>query len=146
MKTLLLCSILILLFGSAGCMSASSPPAVIQGASGFDMTVTSKSLDYPVYVAAPATAGKYPGIVLIHSFNGLEPGYRTLVDRFAAQGYVVIAPQWQTFNKSPSDGDVSSLVAASTAYLKSRPDVDPASLGLTGFCAADGTPCSSCPR
>ncbi|MDD1704321.1 MAG: dienelactone hydrolase family protein [Methanoregula sp.] len=44
-------------------------------------------------MTAPEEAGPYPGIVLIHSFNGLEPGYLTLADRFAARDYVVIAPQ-----------------------------------------------------
>lgn len=143
MKKLLLCIGLILLFASAGCMSATNPrpaaPGTIPGTTlrseGTNMTVTSGGLAYPVYVGAPVGAGKYPGIVLMHSFNGLEPGYRTLVDRFSAEGYVVIAPQWQTFNKSPPDEDVGSLISASTAYLKSRPDVDSSELGLTGFCA-----------
>lgn len=87
------------------------------------------------HVTAPGGAGPYPGIVLLHSFNGLEPGYLTLVDRFAARGYVVIAPQWRTFNKSPSDEVVGSLISSGVAFLKARPDVDTTKLGLTGFCA-----------
>ncbi len=77
----------------------------------------------------------HPGIVLLHSFNGLEPGYLTLVDMFASEGYVVIAPQWQTFNKSPDDEEVQALVVSGVSYLKGRPDVDAQHLGLTGFCA-----------
>jgi carboxymethylenebutenolidase len=73
--------------------------------------------------------------VLIHSFNGLEPGYLILVDLFAAKGYVVIAPQWQTFNKSPGDNEVKILIESATGYLKTRADVDTQHLGLTGFCA-----------
>ena len=65
------------------------------------INISSNGQNYPAYVSAPVGTGKYPGIVLIHSFNGLEPGYLTLVDMFASKGYVVIAPQWQTFNKSP---------------------------------------------
>jgi len=137
--------ILAALLASAGCSSGSvsepaanaQPPAGQAGtaATGSDITITAMNLAYPAYIAAPSSPGTYPGIVLIHSFNGLEPGYRTLVDRFAADGYVVIAPEWQTINTSPPDEEVGSLITAGVAYLKSRPDVDPARLGLTGFCA-----------
>jgi len=146
MKKLLFAAVVALTIVSAGCMTASrplqenlpaaSPPSLAGTAfSGSDLTITSMGLAYPAYVAAPSAPGTYPGIVLIHSFNGLEPGYLTMVDRFAEQGYVVIAPRWQTFNASPPDEDVGSLIAAGVAYLKSRPDVDPARIGLTGFCA-----------
>jgi len=90
---------------------------------------------YPAYLAAPASAGKWPGIVLIHSFYGLGPGYKTLVDNFAKEGFVVIAPEWQTFNKTPDDNTVGQLIKDSVAYLKTRDDVNSSDLGLTGFCA-----------
>ena len=72
---------------------------------------------------------------MIHSFNGLEPGYKTLVDNFAKEGFVVIAPEWQTFNKTPDDNTVGQLIKDSVAYLKIRDDVNSSDLGLTGFCA-----------
>ena len=56
----------------------------------------SRRAAYPAYVAAPADAGRHPGLVLLHSFNGLEPGYRTMVDEIAGAGFVVVAPEWQT--------------------------------------------------
>ena len=87
-----------------------------------------------------------PGIVLLHSFNGLEPGDFTLVDMFASEGYVVIAPQWQTFNKSPDDEEVQALVVSGLSYLKARPDVDAQHLGLTGSAPEGGIRCFSCPR
>ncbi len=36
---------------------------------------------YSAYIAAPVTAGKHPRLVLLHSFNGLEPGYKDLCNR-----------------------------------------------------------------
>jgi carboxymethylenebutenolidase len=48
---------------------------------------------------------------------------------------VVIAPEWQTFNKTPDDSTVSQLIEDSVAYLKTRNDVNSSDLGLTGFCA-----------
>ena len=97
--------------------------------------ITSENRNYPAYIAAPATKGNYPAIVLIHSFKGFEPGYGKMVDRMAADGYVVIAPFWQTYSKSPSDAEVEALIRKSIAYLDKREDVDSERLGLTGFCA-----------
>ena len=102
---------------------------------GTDVDVESGGQAYASYLAAPTTGGPYPGIVLVHSFNGLEEGYRTLTDRLAAQGFVVLAAGWQTFERGPSDATVGQLLADSVALLSAREDVDPARLGLTGFCA-----------
>jgi carboxymethylenebutenolidase len=99
------------------------------------VNITSNFKVYPAYMAAPAAEGDYPAIVLIHSFKGFEPGYQTMVNRMAEEGYVVIAPFWQTYNVSPSDKEVEALIRNSTAYLKTRDDVDSRRLGLTGFCA-----------
>jgi len=99
------------------------------------VNITSEGQDYPVYTAAPAAEGNYSAVVLLHSFNGLEPGYRDMVDRMAADGFVVVAPEWQTYSRSPPDSEVEALVRNSVTYLESRDDVDPEKLGLTGFCA-----------
>ncbi len=53
----------------------------------------------------------------------------------AADGFVVVAPQWQTYSRSPPDSEVEALVRNSVIYLEGRDDVDPEKLGLTGFCA-----------
>lgn len=99
------------------------------------VNITSGNKTYDAYVAAPVEKGNYPGIVLIHSFKGFEPGYQAMIDKMAADGYVVIAPFWQTYSNSPSDAEVKALVTKSVNYLQKRPDVDSEKLGLTGFCA-----------
>jgi len=99
------------------------------------VNLTSENRTYPAYTAAPAAEGNYPAIVLIHSFKGFEPGYGKMVNRMAADGYVVIAPFWQTYSTSPSDAEVEALVRKSIAYLDKRENVDSERLGLTGFCA-----------
>lgn len=101
----------------------------------FKVNITSENRTYPTYVAAPAAEGRYPTIVLIHSFKGFEPGYKKIVDRMAADGYVVVAPFWQTYSNSPSDPEIEALVRKSINYLETRKDVDSKRLGLTGFCA-----------
>src|SRR5215213_9727991 len=83
--------------------------AFAQEAQSSDVDITSGGKAYKSYLAAPSSGGPYPGIVLIHSFNGLEEGYKTMVDQFAAQGFVVLAVGWQTFEKQPSDDVVQQL-------------------------------------
>lgn len=100
-----------------------------------DVEVTSDGQTYPSYLAAPSEGGPYPAVILIHSFRGLEEGYKTMTDQFAAEGFVVLAVGWQTFEQSPADAVVQQLVTDSIAYLSARDDVDPARIGLTGFCA-----------
>ncbi len=100
-----------------------------------DVEVNSGGQAYQSYLAAPTEGGPYPGIVLVHSFNGLEQGYRDMVDQFAAEGFVVLAVGWQTFERQPSDDTVKQLTEDSIAFLTARDDVDPERLGLTGFCA-----------
>jgi carboxymethylenebutenolidase len=99
------------------------------------VNITSQNKVYQAYVAAPAAKGKYPAVVLIHSFFGFQPGYKDLVDKMAEEGYVVLAPFWQTYSTSPSDAEVEALIRNSTVYLDQRDDVDSEKLGLTGFCA-----------
>jgi len=100
-----------------------------------DIEVLSDERAYPSYLAYPAAEGAYPPVVLIHSFNGLQDGYREMTDAFAAEGFVVLAIGWQSFERSPADALVEQLLRDSIAFLSARADVDPMRVGLTGFCA-----------
>jgi carboxymethylenebutenolidase len=84
-----------------------------------------------------------PGLVLIHEWHGLTPGVRTLVDRFAAEGFVVLAPDLYHGAIAKDDAHAASLmqamktedamhdVAAAVAALKAR---GCAKVGIVGFC------------
>ena len=98
-------------------------------------SITAEGRTYPAYVAAPATGGQHPALVLLHSFNGLEPGYRTMCDEIAGAGFVVVAPEWQTYGQRAGDDEVESVIRSAVGFLQNRSDVDAARLGLTGFCA-----------
>lgn len=100
-----------------------------------DVDITSDGQAYASYLAYPEEEGTYPGIVLIHSFNGMEQGYRDMTDAFAAEGFVVLAVGWQTFERGPSDELMEQLMLDSIDFLSAREDVDAEKLGLTGFCA-----------
>jgi carboxymethylenebutenolidase len=137
MRKLALCLMMIVLVAVSGCAQTekSDETAAIEQISSERVNISSGSLSYPAYLAAPGKEGIWPGVVMIHSFNGLEPGYLSLADRLAAEGYVVIAPEWQTFNRTPSDESVGRLIQDCSALLKERDDVQADKLGLTGFCA-----------
>jgi carboxymethylenebutenolidase len=102
---------------------------------GTAVNVVSGGKAYASYLAAASGAGKKPAILLIHSFNGLEQGYKDMADAMAADGFVVLEIGWQTFERSPSDAVVSDLVRDGISLLRDRQDVDAKRLGLTGFCA-----------
>lgn len=120
-----------LLFSGVVMAQETSDMAVESG----EVEVVSGGQAYLSYLAAPAEDGPYPGVVLIHSFNGLEDGYRTMTDRLAAEGFVVLAVGWQTFERSPTDETMAQLLQDSVAFLSARENVDAEKLGLTGFCA-----------
>jgi carboxymethylenebutenolidase len=44
------------------------------------------------YVSRPSDSERHPGLVLIHEIWGLNPQIEKVADRFAAEGYVVVAP------------------------------------------------------
>lgn len=135
MKTLIICLLVIALVGISGCTGNERSMTVGYRAEGATLEIVSGNMTYPAYLAAPSGEGKKPAVVLIHSFNGLEPGYRNLTVKLAQEGYVVLSPEWQTFEKRPGDEVMERLIRDSAAYLRTRQDVDANRLGLTGFCA-----------
>ncbi len=114
---------------------ALSSLALGQAVKGTDINVTSGGKAYKSYLSAPASATAKPAVILLHSFNGLEQGYRDLVDELAGAGYVTLALGWQTFEKEPSDATVRALVEDGLKALAARNDVNMNAVGLTGFCA-----------
>jgi len=102
------------------------------------------------YLAAPATTGKKPGLIVIHEWWGLDNWIREQTDRFASQGYVAVAPDLyrgkvaktpeeahELMRGLPEDRAMADMKAAFD-YLASRPDVDPRYIGVIGWCMGGG--------
>ena len=101
------------------------------------------------YVAAPQTKERRPAIIVIQEWWGLTDHIKDVARRYAAEGYVAIAPDLYSRlgNALTTDpGEAGKLMNtlqqedgledlnATVAYLKSVPEIDASRLGVTGFC------------
>ena len=97
------------------------------------------------YLALPETPNGI-GLIVIQEWWGLVPHIKAVVDRFAAAGYVALAPDLYkgTTTKSPDEAQrlfmalniEQSAQELETAidYLLKQPDVKTKKLGVVGFC------------
>jgi carboxymethylenebutenolidase len=101
------------------------------------------------YVAAPQTKERRPAIIVIQEWWGLTEHIKDVAKRFAAEGYVAIAPDLYSrlgYALTTDPGEAGKLMNtlqqedglkdlnATVAYLKSVPEVDATRIGVTGFC------------
>src|SRR3954470_8301773 len=112
-------------------------------------TIQLKSADgfgFSAYVAGGANAGK--GLVVVQEIFGVNHHIRDMADRFAAQGYAVVAPalfdraekgvelgytqgdidKGREYRMKLSDADVMKDIEAAAAHLSGR------KLGIVGYC------------
>jgi len=120
---------------------------------GADITLTVP--DAPpmaAFVARPATPGPRPGLLLFQEAFGVTGHIRGLAGRFAAEGYVVIAPElfhrrapgfqgsYDNFDavrplvQGLTTAGLEADIRAAHAWLTSDPGVDRARTHAVGFC------------
>jgi carboxymethylenebutenolidase len=94
--------------------------------------------EVPVEVAKPARAGPHAPVLYIHARRGLEDEDRTHMRELAAQGFLVLAPDWQKANMierwpdrhyPESEDDVEAGLNA----LLARTDVCKGAVGVVGI-------------
>ncbi|MEP6464275.1 MAG: dienelactone hydrolase family protein [Frankiaceae bacterium] len=97
------------------------------------------------YLATPP-GGSGTGIVVIQEWWGLVPHIESVCDRFAAQGYVALAPDLfhGVSTRGPDEAgkllmglamdQAAKDIAGAAAYLTGRSDVTGAGVGVVGFC------------
>lgn len=101
------------------------------------------------FVAAPQTKEKRPAVIVIQEWWGLTDHIKDIARRYAAEGYVAVAPDLYSrlgYALTTDAGEAGKLMKmlqqedglkdlnATVAYLKSVPEVDGARIGVTGFC------------
>jgi len=105
------------------------------------------------YVAAPSTTAKCPALIVVQEWWGLNDHIKDIARRFAAEGYVAIAPDLysrmghvQTTDSKEAgrlmsklkEDEVLSDLSATVTYIQKAPEVDAGRVGVTGFCMGGG--------
>lgn len=103
----------------------------------------------PGYLAQPAKAGKYPGVVVIQEWWGLEPHIQDVARRFAREGFIALAPDLYhgKIAKEPSEAEKLMMalnmeqavreIISGVNYLK-RLEGCSGKVGVVGFCMGGG--------
>ncbi len=98
------------------------------------------------YLVKAQGTEKRPGLIVIHEWRGLNDHIKELAGRFAAQGYVVLAPDLYdgVTTKDPEEaGKLMQGLAkekalrdlqGAVAFLQQQPEVKPEAIGVSGFC------------
>ncbi|MGF1568471.1 MAG: dienelactone hydrolase family protein [Nodosilinea sp.] len=111
----------------------------------------------PAFWCRPTEAGQLPAVLLLMEAFGLTNHIRKVARRLAKAGYGVLAPDLYyreganiTFGYDQVDAAMATMgrlnlgqpieddLKAAIAHLKSRSEVDPDYIGVTGFCLGGG--------
>jgi carboxymethylenebutenolidase len=96
------------------------------------------------YLAKPSKPG--PGVIVIQEWWGLVPHIEHVADRFAAEGFVALAPDLYHGQKAKSPDEAGKMMMSlrideaardlggAIDYLAAQPDVTPKKVGTVGFC------------
>jgi carboxymethylenebutenolidase len=120
--------------------------------------VASRTISYPggsekpvtAYLSAPEGKGPFPAIIVIHENRGLNDETRDVARRFAAEGFVALAPDLlsrvggtdkmespdaaRTAIMAMDPADAIADLEAGLKYLAAQPNVDADQIGSVGFC------------
>jgi carboxymethylenebutenolidase len=100
----------------------------------------------PGYLVAPESGKGGPGLVLLQEWWGLVDHIKDVADRFAAAGFVVLAPDLYDGEKTKSPdqaakmfmalriGEAAKDIRGAARHLIALPDVSPKKVGVLGFC------------
>jgi carboxymethylenebutenolidase len=98
------------------------------------------------YLALPEGSGPHRAVVVIQEWWGLDEHIKDVARRFAAEGYVALAPDLYHGQIAEEPDDAQRLVmdlqmpvatkemTGAAAYLAERADVMPKQVGVIGFC------------
>lgn len=115
-----------------------------------EVSVRTGSERMPCYLARPASGGPYPGVVVVMEAFGLNGNIKRITERFAAEGFVAIAPNLYFrqannvvgYDDLPAairlmgtlgDDQVVADMTAAIDYLKELKEVKP-SFATVGYC------------
>lgn len=111
------------------------------------LVLSSKTISH--YLASPDGDGPWPAVVVLHEAFGLNADICRIADRFAANGYLALAPDLvgggrirclarAFFDLSRGEGPVVDLATEVVDWLTARQDCDSGRVGVVGFCMGGG--------
>lgn len=123
------------------------------------MNVTFSAPDRPLsgHLALPTGVGRAPGVVVLHEAFGLDDDIRSIAGRFAAEGYVALAPDLFSWGPTPrclvstfrdllrGQGPAHQRVDAAGRWLAEH-DRCNNRVGVVGFCMGGGFALVAAPR
>jgi carboxymethylenebutenolidase len=100
------------------------------------------------YQVIPAGAGQFPGLIVIHEIFGLNENIRRIAERFAQEGYAVLAVDLFSGGNRvicmlqimygmlirPLKNSVMEDLESALVYMRGLPEVDAGRTGVVGFC------------
>ncbi len=115
-----------------------------------EVNVRTGGENMPSHLARPSSGGPYPALVVVMEAFGLNAHIKSITDRFAAEGFVAIAPNLYFrqddnvvgYNDLPGafrlmgsikDDQIVADMGAAIDHLKGLKQVRP-NFGTTGFC------------
>ncbi len=116
---------------------------------GTSVTFPSNGSTASGYLSLPES-GQGPGVIVIQEWWGLVPHIENVADRFAAEGYVALAPDLY-HGQSTSEPDEAQKymmelrmetatqdMAGAVEFLRGHSSVSPNKVGCVGFCMGGG--------
>jgi carboxymethylenebutenolidase len=112
---------------------------------GENVTFASNGDSADGYLALPES-GSGPGVIVIQEWWGLVPHVKDVADRFAAEGYVALAPDLYHGITTTEPDEAGKLlmglamdraakdIAGAARYLVGRPETTGERIGAVGFC------------
>ncbi len=114
-----------------------------------DIDIPTKTGAMPGYLATPAGAGPFPGVVVIHDVLGMSPDVRHQADWLASEGFVAVAPDFFHWghkvtcirtvftNLRARKGRVFDDVESTRSWLLEQPTCA-GKVGVIGYCMGGG--------
>lgn len=101
-------------------------------------TLRAGTVDVPLEIAIPAGRGPFPPVLYVHARRGFEDADRAHIRTLAEQGFLVVAPDWQSgrfierwprAHDPETEGDVEAALDA----LLARPEACKGPVGVVGY-------------